>query len=870
MHSLRRVCPRLAAASAALLFCGLSLLALPVAAQASLTWSGPVSIDPQAGGVPLNRVACSSLTQCTAVDGVGHAVTFNPESPHGVTTATIGTHSLSGIACPSSTQCTAVDISGNETTFDPQSTTGGKPLVVDSKGIPLGVACPSSTQCTTVDANGAEITFDPQSGKTLGSTEIDPNGVLISVQCPGGSPTWCVAVDISGAAIGFSPTGAAAVQGPTQVDSGQAPVVEAAACSSTVSSIQCALVDNAAGAIGFKASAGSAPQRGSSGTILQSNAGETVPTALSCPSDSECVAVDGHGNASYFDPASLVFGVAIPVDKGQALSDVACPSESQCTAVDRDGQEVTFNPNPQDTGTPTPTPVDGHSNLSSLACPSITQCTAVDVGGTEVTFTPGSSSTPKSGSVDAAASGVYGVACPSTRQCTAVDNLGDEVTFNPDSPGKPTPTAIAGGHTLYAVACPSVTQCTAVDDGGAEVTFNPEAAGHPSAVAVDSGHALLALACPSTKQCTAVDDSGAEVTFDPKAPGSPVPHLIDRTPDSAITCATPTQCTAVDSSGDEVTFNPQAPSEASALAIDPNHRFAAIACRTVGDCVAIDTAGRAIEGDPHLTVAWSTQQVSANSLAAVQCPSVRDCAVVDGPGNAFAGSSGPLPPVPRVASRPAAVGLALQGQMLSAKRGRWLNQADFFTYQWERCSASGARCASIAGAASASYRLSAADVGHRIRLAVVAGNSGGASAPSLSPSTRTVQLSLVVTHASISGLAGGAPRLMLSLRAGPGGRRISRMTILLPAGLTLHRGRRIAVRNGGTVLGYANSGMGSAITIVLPAPATEATVAISSPELQAAARLIRQSRSPQPPRLRLSLTVTQQDRGVWHLSPPLT
>jgi hypothetical protein len=869
MHSLRRVFPRLAAASVALLFGGLGLLALPGAAEASMSWSGPVAIDPQAGGVPINRVACASLTQCTAVDGVGHAVTFNPESPHGVTTATIGTHSLSGIACPSSAQCTAVDVSGNETTFDPESRAGGSPLVIDSKGIPLGVACPSTSQCTTVDANGEEITFDPQSGKTLGSTEIDPNGVLISVQCPGGSPTWCVAVDISGAAIGFHPTGAPGVQGPTQIDSGQNTVVAAAACSSTASSTQCALVDNVAGAIGFKAPLGGSPQPGGSGTILQSNAGETVPTALACPSDTECVAVDGHGNESLFDQ-TLIFGVAIPVDPGQALSDVACPSESQCTAVDRDGQEVTFNPNPQSVGTPTPAAIDGHSNLSSLACPSVTQCTAVDVGGTEVTFTPGSSSMPQTGKVDPAATGVYGVACPSTRQCTAVDNVGDEVTFNPTSPGKPSPTAIAGGHTLYAIACPSITQCTAVDDGGAEVTFNPQAADHPSVVVVDSGHSLLGLACPSAKQCSAVDDSGAEVTFNPKAPGSPVPHLIDRTADAAITCVASIQCTAVDGSGDEVTFNPQAPSEASALAIDPHHRFAAVACRSVGDCVAVDTSGRVVEGDPHLTVAWSTQQVSAHSLAAVQCPTLRECAVVDGPGNAFAGSDGPLPPVPRVASRPSAVGQALQGRTLSARRGRWLNPTAFFTYQWERCNAGGASCAPIASAVSAVYRLTAADVGHRIRLAVVAGNSSGASARSISPRTGIVQLSLVVTHASMSGLARGAPRLMLSLRAGSDGRRISRMTILLPAGFTLRRAHRIAVRNGGTVLGYANSAIGSAITIVLPAPASEATVAIGPGELVAAARLIGQSRSPQPPKLRVSLTVTQQDRAVWRLSLPLT
>ncbi|HWF25693.1 MAG TPA: hypothetical protein VG275_09615, partial [Solirubrobacteraceae bacterium] len=42
-----------------------------VAHAASLSWSGPVSLDTAGGGEHLTSVACPSPSQCTAVDDVG-------------------------------------------------------------------------------------------------------------------------------------------------------------------------------------------------------------------------------------------------------------------------------------------------------------------------------------------------------------------------------------------------------------------------------------------------------------------------------------------------------------------------------------------------------------------------------------------------------------------------------------------------------------------------------------------------------------------------------------------------------------------------------------------------------------------------------
>ena len=828
---------------------------LPGVAEASLSWAGVHSVDPEASGVALNRVACPSTTQCTAVDVNGRAVTFNPQSPHSITAAIVSTHSLSGIACPSASQCTVIDVNGEATTFNPQSSAGGSPTTIDASAIPLGLACPSTTQCTAVDLQGREVTFNPQAlGAAPPPTMLDPNQLLISVRCPGGSATWCIAVATSGAVIGFDPTGGS--QAPVQIDTVQGASVQAADCSPTPSSKQCALVDDAANAFAFTSPPNSPPQRGSQGSA-ETGPNAAVPTALACPDDTTCVAVDQHGGAATFDP-QLPIAAPAPVDPGQTLSDVACPTPTQCTAVDRNGEEVTFNP--ASPGSPARAPIDGHTSLVSVACPSTGQCTAIDVAGSEATFAPGSAAATNTALIDSSAPGLYGVACPSTAQCTAVDNQGGAVTFNPASPGSPTPAQLASGHALYGIACPVVAQCTAVDDVGQEVTFNPLTAPKPSLATVDSGHALLAVACPSTTQCTAVDDRGAEVTFDPLSAGRPAPHLIDRVPSAALTCPTTRQCTAVDGAGDEVTFDPNVPGRASALAVDPTGQLVAIACRTQTDCIAVDQSGSAVEGDPRGTGAWAARTLGSNSLTGVACPSTRICVAVDQPGDAYVGSGGPLPPVPGGRSSPSAAGLAQQGQTLSVRHARWSQDPTSYTYQWKRCSAKGVRCRPIAGADGASYRVTHADVGHRLRVLETAWNITGASSPRLSRSTATVG-GLVSLSATLSGIARRSPQLTFSLRALRGTTRLTWIGAVLPAGLGLRGTGGIVSTTVGGRSGNAVAAGRRGFSIRLRTPAVTISVVIPSQDLLLGSRLRREVGSHHGRKLILAVTALQHDGG---------
>lgn len=75
----------------------------------------------------------------------------------------------------------------------------------------------------------------------------------------------------------------------------------------------------------------------------------------------------------------------------------------------------------------------------------------------------------------------------------------------------------------------------------------------------------------------------------------------------------------------------------------------------------------------------------------------------------------------------------IPGTVVTTSNGEWTFQASSYAYQWQRCASEQlATCVSIAGATSASYTVSTADAGQRIRVSVTATNAAGTSAPAFS------------------------------------------------------------------------------------------------------------------------------------------
>ena len=65
------------------------------------------------------------------------------------------------------------------------------------------------------------------------------------------------------------------------------------------------------------------------------------------------------------------------------------------------------------------------------------------------------------------------------------------------------------------------------------------------------------------------------------------------------------------------------------------------------------------------------------------------------------------------------------GRKLSGSRGSWTSSPTGFHYQWLRCNAHGGSCSSIHHATQATYKVTKADLGHRLRLRVTASNTAG-------------------------------------------------------------------------------------------------------------------------------------------------
>jgi hypothetical protein len=121
---------------------------------------------------------------------------------------------------------------------------------------------------------------------------------------------------------------------------------------------------------------------------------------------------------------------------------------------------------------------------------------------------------------------------------------------------------------------------------------------------------------------------------------------------------------------------------------------------------------------------------------------------------------------PANTARPTISGTVEDGQSLTADPGAWSGTEPIaYGYQWRRCDDAGGGCADIEGATGQSYRLTSADVGFTIRVAVTASNAAGSGSMSSEPSDAVVAAAPAnVVAPTVSGAAEDGQ----SLTADPG------------------------------------------------------------------------------------------------------
>jgi hypothetical protein len=101
---------------------------------------------------------------------------------------------------------------------------------------------------------------------------------------------------------------------------------------------------------------------------------------------------------------------------------------------------------------------------------------------------------------------------------------------------------------------------------------------------------------------------------------------------------------------------------------------------------------------------------------------------VDGSRTVASNPTGVVAGPPVNTALPSVSGSMVSGQVVTANPGSWSGAGSIsFSYRWLRCNSQGGECVSIGGANNRTYRLTDADVGHKIRFNVTARNSVGSS-----------------------------------------------------------------------------------------------------------------------------------------------
>lgn len=88
---------------------------------------------------------------------------------------------------------------------------------------------------------------------------------------------------------------------------------------------------------------------------------------------------------------------------------------------------------------------------------------------------------------------------------------------------------------------------------------------------------------------------------------------------------------------------------------------------------------------------------------------------------------------PNMTAYPTTTGTAKEGETLTAATGAWTSSPTSFSYQWKRCAAAFEPCGPITGATSATYVLTAEDVGSRVQVLVTAANAKGSNSAASFP-----------------------------------------------------------------------------------------------------------------------------------------
>jgi photosystem II stability/assembly factor-like uncharacterized protein len=467
-----------------------------------------------------------------------------------------------------------------------------------------------------------------------------------------------------------------------------------------------------------------------------------TPTAVSCASESLCVAVDRGGLAfSKSEPtASLPEWKKAEIDLGQSLNAVSCAPGGPCVAVDGRGDAfASVDAGASKWSSPASTH-DGGNALTGVSCPTASLCVAVDEEGNVLTSTnPGAGAW----ALASAHPGDHptAVSCSSASLCVIVDSAGEVLTSTEPTGGAPAWHTLKIDSTeLLAVSCATSGTCVAVDAGGSSLASADPTASPPtwSATPID-GERLTAVSCAASGLCVAVDGAGNVLASDDPATPIPAWSLSNRdpTPLAGISCMPGGLCMAVDEAGRSIagrvqppqatTLTPTAVTASSATlagAVDPNDAVLGACSFEYGGAGGPYTQSLPCAVLPVPTggiqdVSAQVSGLSANTTYEYRVRASSPAGVGVGLGQLF--TTAISTQVALVHPSPSITGTPANGQLLTCHAGLPAGASAQLSYAWLR------DLIPIPGATGSTYTVKGQDTGHHLQCQVTATDGGGSA-----------------------------------------------------------------------------------------------------------------------------------------------
>ena len=297
--------------------------------------------------------------------------------------------------------------------------------------------------------------------------------------------------------------------------------------------------------------------------------GDSLAAASCVPATSECVVIDGEGDAFYATNVSATAAATWKSWSGPASPSeaIACPASSLCVlaageAEEEEGGDVYYATSPGGTWQEAFAPVWG---VDAISCPTSSFCLAGEGEGF-IRY----STDPALGSwtsLDVATGEVNAVACLSASFCALADRTGYVYVADTEAKIKEEKgwkaTDVDGSTALRGIACSAPTSCVAIDGSGDVLDLAIDGSGEAtvSKEDIDGANHLTAITCTGTT-CVAVDSAGNVLA---SLDGGAIwrSEYALGTDLTSVSCSGFTLCLATGTNGEVTAFEAAAPGQLS-------------------------------------------------------------------------------------------------------------------------------------------------------------------------------------------------------------------------------------------------------------------------------------------------------------------